>query len=108
MTGTNNEYISCVTSVKLINEEVNIAIIDLESRIGFDWSENSCSVTIKNTEEGVQFIAAGYENEKMITKAVILDKNTSTETFKGDTVKVFCWIKGKINPVREALISTRN
>ncbi len=107
MTGTKNEYIGYVTHVKLINEEGNIGAMDLESRIGFSWSENSCSVMLKNIEEGVQFIAAGYKNEKMIAKAVILDKNTPTKTFEGDTVKVFGWIKGEINPVREALVSIK-
>ncbi len=66
-------------------------------------SDDNCIVKLNESEEGVEYIAAAYNGEFLV-KAVTLSQGKAV-TLTGDTVKVFCWKAGKLEPVAEATIS---
>ncbi len=66
-------------------------------------SGNNCIVKLNEAEEGVTYIAAAYNGEFLV-KAVTLSLGEAV-TLTGDTVKVLCWNKGKLEPVCEAVYS---
>ncbi|MBQ3110872.1 MAG: hypothetical protein IJC69_07005 [Clostridia bacterium] len=66
-------------------------------------SGNNCIVKLNEAENGVTYIAAAYSGE-FLNKAVTLSVGDAV-TLTGDTVKVFSWKKGKLEPVCEAAIS---